>query len=121
MFFRNDDLTEILARSEDLLEQLAGKKILMSGSQGFLGRYFTRLFELYNETAKAKIKFIGLDNFVTSDAFRKQDKTDGDFVFLNRDLTTNEALDGISTDIDYIIHAAGIASPYYYRAKPLRP
>ena len=63
----------------------------MSGSQGFLGRYFTRFFELYNETAKAKIKFIGLDNFVTSDAFRKQDKTDGDFVFLNRDLTTNEA------------------------------
>ena len=60
-----------------------------------------------------------MDNFVTSDAFRKQDKTDGDFVFLNRDLTTNEALDGISTDIDYIIHAAGIASPYYYRAKPL--
>ena len=26
VFFRNDDLTEILARSEDLLEQLAGKK-----------------------------------------------------------------------------------------------
>jgi len=119
MFFREDDLEEVLLRSNELLEKLGGKTILMSGSQGFLGRYFTQIFEKYNETCTNRIGFVGLDNFITSQAFEKSDTKDVDFMFFNRDLTKPDALDGLPEKVDFIVHAAGIASPYYYRAKPL--
>ena len=38
------------------------------------------------------------------------------FKFLNNDVSLPFNVEG---DIDLIIHAAGIASPYYYRAKPI--
>ena len=119
MFYRENDIEEILLRCHELLDNLGGRTILMSGSQGFLGRYFTQIFERYNESCSNKIGFIGLDNFITSRAFEKPDTKDSGFDFYNRDLTKPDALDGLPEKVDFIVHAAGIASPYYYRAKPL--
>src|SRR5678810_1351576 len=73
----------------------AGKTVLLTGSAGFLGRHFTKALD----EAGARVTGIDLvDGYDATDpGFWKRSDT-----------------------ADMVIHAAGIASPFHYRAKPLR-
>ena len=97
---------------------LSGKTILISGGSGFLGKYFTGVFRYLNDNVLAKpCRLISVDNYITGERDPNFDLSDnlnimnvwGDVTF---PLPVRE-------DVDYIIHAAGLASPVYYMQYPL--
>ncbi|PIQ82805.1 MAG: nucleoside-diphosphate sugar epimerase [Candidatus Omnitrophica bacterium CG11_big_fil_rev_8_21_14_0_20_64_10] len=116
--YLDSDIQEILRQTEPELKALSGHVVLMTGAHGFLGTYFTALFAAFNrENRKQPIRLIGVDNHITSR--RPEDfKTDLPGTrFIEHDVI--QPLQ-VPETVDYCIHAAGIASPYYYRKYPLQ-
>jgi UDP-glucuronate decarboxylase len=112
------DITEIVTRLGDDAKAYSGKTVLLTGGRGFLGRYFMDVFDALNrEVLENPVRLIALDNLITAG---EQGSNVPDFKhmeFINHDVIQPFDFDG---PLDYVIHAAGIASPYYYRAFPLK-
>lgn len=97
---------------------LSGKTVLISGGSGFLGKYFTGVFRYLNDHILEKpVRVISIDNFITGEIDPNFDQSDNKNI-LNvwGDVTVPLP---VREDIDYIIHAAGLASPVYYHKYPL--
>ena len=111
------DIQEIVDRLGPAAESFSGKTILLTGGRGFLGRYFREAFNRLNRSVLEKpANLIILDNLITAGDAGKS-MVGGEHVQLIRhDVIKPFEFDG---PIDYVIHAAGIASPIYYRAYPL--
>ncbi len=94
----------------------AGKTFLVTGAFGFLGRYMVHLLHYMNERVLGdqKCKALLLDNFVTG--YQQQIVSDEHLTFYRHDVIKPFQTDA---KIDYIIHAAGIASPVYYTKFPI--
>ena len=118
-FYLNEDIEEILKKSLEQLKVLEGKKVLLAGAKGFLGRYFSEIIRKYNIENDTKILLTSIDNFISS-KFKVMNDEDheGSIKFIEGDICDNFFINKFK-NFDYIIHAAGIASPYYYRSKPL--
>jgi UDP-glucuronate decarboxylase len=114
------DIEEIYGTLSTSLKKMKDKELLITGAGGFLGRYFLALFKFHNElNPKSPIRIVAIDSHITSTS-NSQDpsiKSDTNIEWIFGDA-------GIGADLpnqfDYIIHAAGIASPEYYRANPLQ-
>jgi len=115
-FFLKDDINEVLKQTEDLFTQFSDKHILLTGGRGFLGRYFTEIFLKYNELLNIPLRLTVIDNLIVSGALGKDIPKIDNFEFINQDASQPYTID---KKVDFIIHAAGIASPFYYRAMPL--
>ncbi|MBI2599303.1 NAD-dependent epimerase/dehydratase family protein [Candidatus Daviesbacteria bacterium] len=113
-----NDLKVVLDDIKKEAKLLEGKTILISGGSGFIGTYLNAVLYLLNKNVlKEKCKVISLDNYITGS--RKNfiiDIKDKRFKFLHSDVRLPLNLD---EKIDYIIHAAGLASPFYYKKYPL--
>ena len=110
--------TDIKLIAEELGEfygELEGKTVLIAGGKGFLGTYFTNVLIKINETLSKPIKIIVLDSLITSKD--KENNLNSNVEFLEQDIAENFEL---QQDIDYIIHAASIASPPTYRKFPIK-
>lgn len=97
---------------------LEGKTILISGGSGFIGSYINSILYLLNKKRfKKKCKVISIDNYITGSKknFLLNIK-DNNFQFLHADVRLPLI---VNEKVDYIIHAAGLASPYYYKKYPL--
>ena len=114
-----EDIREIADRLGSDAQAYSGAKILLCGGAGFLGRYFASVFaDLNARVLDRPCRVTVCDNLITSgEAGRKQDKQPSGFQFLQHDISR---LLGLEEEMDYIIQAAGIASPYYYRKYPLQ-
>ena len=116
-YFLSSDIKEIIEKSKDITSQFSGKTMLISGGAGFIGRYFVEVFRLLNDKILEKpCKLIVIDNFITADTNNKFSSNGSDFNFITHDII--EPLE-IDEPLHFIAHAAGIASPHYYRAHPL--
>ena len=92
---------------------LKNKKILVTGAGGFLGFYLSKYLSTFKN--KLKIKDLYLTSLNVKDL--KNDKFKGAKI-IKFDVTKDE-LSKFKINFDIIIHAASIASPTYYRKKPL--
>lgn len=114
----NEDVKDIAGRIKDATAVLEGKTILVTGGSGFLGGYFLDVVAFLNDhyfTKKCKI--ICVDNLIVGDQKRMAGLLQKDyFEFINHDITKPFLYEG---PIDFIIHAASIASPSFYRQYPI--
>ncbi|TSC72505.1 MAG: dTDP-D-glucose 4,6-dehydratase-like protein [Parcubacteria group bacterium Gr01-1014_38] len=113
-----EDLAAIAETIGSAAQELAGKTVLISGGAGFLGRYFLGVFaHLNRRTLGQPCRVISADNYITGDrdgAFGVND--DPNVLSLWADVTLPLP---VREPVDYIIHAAGLASPVYYQRYPL--
>ena len=113
-----EDIAAIAEALGDKAHEFAGKTLLISGGAGFLGRYFLGVFKHLNlRTLEQPCRVISADNYITGErdgVFGIND--DPNVLSLWADVTTPLP---IREPVDYIIHAAGLASPVYYQKYPL--
>lgn len=110
---------ELIAKSiAKEAKRFEGKIFLVSGGAGFLGSYFVAtLLHLNKSKFKKPAKVIVMDNYITGS---KQntivDVHDRNFKFIEHDVR-KPLPNGLKAD--FLVHMAGLASPFYYRKFPL--
>ena len=74
---------------------------------------------MYFNAKKINLEVVFVDNFISSATnFANKNISEKNFKFLNQDICNPNIL-SLKENYDFIIHAAGIASPHYYRKKPI--
>jgi nucleoside-diphosphate-sugar epimerase len=113
------DLAYICGRLQDELGLLAGKRLLITGGAGFLGYYLVQTALHRNRaTDDPHIQLTVYDNFVRgTPAWLTALRDDENLTLVKHDVT--RPLPQNMGDFHYIIHAASIASPIYYRQHPI--
>lgn len=115
------DLDDICVRLEKELRVLSGRSLLVTGGAGFLGHYLVQAplyWNRYHRGASEPIHVTVCDNFLRGvppwlEAWRDDP---------NLDLATHDVTRPLPSglqDHDFFIHAASIASPLFYRKRPI--
>jgi nucleoside-diphosphate-sugar epimerase len=113
------DLQYICGNLKAEFSQMAGKNLLIVGGAGFLGYYLVQAVLYWNKTAgTAPIKLTVYDNYIRGiPDWLTALKEDPNLVLQRHDIT--HPLPADMDDFQFIIHAASIASPTYYRKYPI--
>jgi UDP-glucuronate decarboxylase len=114
------DLNLIASNLSAEFAQMAGRNVLIAGGAGFLGFYLVQSAlhwsRLHHE--QPPIRITVLDNFVRGmPAWLESLRSDPNLRLEKHDITKPLPLD--LGDQQYLIHAASIASPIYYRRCPI--
>jgi UDP-glucuronate decarboxylase len=114
------DLDFIVDTLEKEFDALSGKNLLITGGAGFLGYYLVQSVLHWNNCNKDKKQIILwiFDNFIRGvpkwiSVFKQRH----DVQIVKHDITT--PLPDTNVTFSYIVHAASIASPTYYRLYPI--
>lgn len=110
------DLKYIYTKTRGELEILSRNTIFFTGANGFVGYYFIKSILAWNDVyPNRKINVYALDNFPAG-VPNWLSKRDG-VKILKRDVTKHKP--SSNQNFDYIVHAASIASPVFYRKYPI--
>lgn len=97
---------------------LAGKKLLWTGTNGFLGRWVLRVIsQLNREVLATPCHLMAVDLAVPSREERDSVNDDAHIDYRAQDLTVQ--MGAMGAPFHYVVHMAGIASPHHYKKKPL--
>lgn len=112
------DIKRIISDIEKEAKALEGKTLLISGGAGFLGKYIVATIDRLNKRVlKNPCKVISVDSYITGQKRSILDKLDeGNLKQVEHDVTKPLSVD---QQVDYIIHAAGLAQPIHYKKYPL--
>ncbi len=106
-----EDLHAICSDIKELAQRLAGSTLLITGGAGFLGNYFIGTIDHLNKNFLDRpCRIISVDNFITGVKYRLQEGPN--FKTIKHDVREPFK---VEEPVDYLIHAAGIASPKFYR------
>ena len=112
------DTRSVITELGDLNHRFAGKTILLTGAAGFLGGHFVHYFLALNDSGQLAqpCRLIAWDNFIRGlPPWLENSRTRTDLVCETRDIVQPHTL----APVDFIIHAASIASPTFYRKYPI--
>lgn len=115
------DLDDICAGLSEELARMAGKRLLITGGAGFLGHYFVQAPLHWNRSRPPEqaIRVTVYDNYVGGvPTWLKTLEGNRDLTLTAHDLC--EPLPQDMPHFDYVIHAACIGSPTYYRRQPIQ-
>jgi UDP-glucuronate decarboxylase len=110
------DIAEIIGRVDNT--RFSGKSILLTGGGGFLGTYFVHYFAALNDlkVTEKPCKLYIIENFIRGvPNWFESIKGRNDIEIIEADI--NKPL--LLPKSDFVIHAATIASPTYYRLHPI--
>ncbi|HKU41004.1 MAG TPA: NAD-dependent epimerase/dehydratase family protein [Polyangiales bacterium] len=111
------DIDEVCTSLGAQAAAFAGKRVLITGARGFLGRYFTDVLLRLNEVALSEpCEIIAIDNMRTAGELGADVPRIKHLAFVNHDIVKPFYPE---RPVDFVLHLAGIASPYYYRKWPL--
>lgn len=116
-----EDLEYICRNLKDEFAKMAGCRLLITGGAGFLGYYLVQAALHFNRIAAGKdpIRITVWDNFMRGrPEWLAAIAGNPGLVVEERDLI--QPLPQPMADFDWIIHAAGIASPPFYRKYPIQ-
>ena len=115
------DLDYICANLKEEFGRMAGKNLLITGGAGFLGYYLIHAALHFNKNAgrEQPIRVTVWDSFIRgTPAWLTNLRGTPNLTVAMQDLI--EPLPQPMPDFQWIIHAAGIASPPFYRKYPLK-
>lgn len=109
-----NDIEFIYNELKESLAEIEGTTWLISGGGGFLGGYFLDFLNYCNEYVfENPCKVICIENFISATPDRiKHLSSNKNIKIVNGDIVKPIQIVG---EIDYIVHAASIASPTFYR------
>ncbi len=114
------DLDYVCESLSEELATLSGKRLLITGGAGFLGYYLVHTAVHWNRTRSpnSRIETTVYDNYARGvPTWLKSVEREPGLKLVAHDMT--KRLPSDMGHFDYIIHAAGIASPIFYRQRPL--
>ncbi|MEM7250896.1 MAG: NAD-dependent epimerase/dehydratase family protein [Pseudomonadota bacterium] len=115
-FVLDSDCAEVANHLGELAHGFGGKTLVLTGAGGFLGQYVRGVAHYLNEyVLNDPLSVIALDNFIVGEE-NADDKGTNHYTFRQHNVIEPIDIDG---RVDFVVHAAGIASPYHYRAYPL--
>ena len=116
-----DDLETLCTDLATEFGRMGGGRLLITGGGGFLGYYLIQSVLHWNDTraAGARIRTVVYDNYARGVPDWLEDlRKHPDLELVRQDMILPLPRD--MGHFDFIVHAAGIASPMYYRAQPLK-
>ena len=115
------DLDVMCANLKEEFTALSGKRLLLTGGAGFLGHYFVQAALHWNNLVRRElppIRVVVYDSFVRGmPLWLSRLEGDGNLVLVRHDI--RNPLPADMGDFQFIIHAASIASPTYYKRDPI--
>ncbi|MFO0687446.1 MAG: NAD-dependent epimerase/dehydratase family protein [Myxococcota bacterium] len=114
------DLDHIIRQAGAEFSRMSGRRLTIAGGAGFLGYYLVQSALHWNRRnpGSAPIDLIVLDSFVRGvPDWLTALESDRNLTLVRHDVT--QAPPAVLGDLDYLIHAASIASPIYYRQHPI--
>jgi nucleoside-diphosphate-sugar epimerase len=117
----DEDLDSVCSQLQQEFGRMAGGRLLITGGGGFLGYYLVQGALQWNKRAggKGKIEVTVYDNYARGvPQWLEGLRSNPHLRLVRQDMI--QPLPADMGHFDWIIHAAGIASPIYYRAQPLK-
>jgi nucleoside-diphosphate-sugar epimerase len=115
-----NDLTQVATALRDEFARMEGAQLLITGGGGFLGYYLVQSVLFWNElrAANRPIRVTVVENYRRGvPDWLMALRGDPNLTLLEHDIS--RPLPPNLPEFHYIIHAAGIASPTYYRRHPI--